>query len=94
MTSYVHIRSYFTLPTDLAGAMRHWPEFVTGDGYSVDLSSGASNEHVEVRHVELTDDRYVTVSANLPGPLFERVLGTVVYALAAHSDDVLVQRLS
>jgi len=33
----IHIVSYFSLPTDLAGEMRDWPEFVAGQEYSVDL---------------------------------------------------------
>ena len=32
MTREIHIGSYFSQPTDLAGAMRQWPEFASGGG--------------------------------------------------------------
>ena len=35
----VYVESYFSMPTDLAGEMRDWPEFVSGHGYSVQLKS-------------------------------------------------------
>jgi len=37
MKREIHSVSYFSLPTDLAGEMRDWPEFVAGQEYSVDL---------------------------------------------------------
>ena len=48
----VHIDSYFSLPTDLAGEMRGWPEFVSGEEYSVDLRRPNGGESVTVRMVE------------------------------------------
>ena len=50
MKRETHIISYFSLPTDLAGELRDWPEFVSGHEYSVDLKS--PSESVSVRYVE------------------------------------------
>jgi hypothetical protein len=86
----IRITSYFSLPTDLAEQMRGWPEFVAGDGYSVDLKDTASGEAVSVRYVEEDEDPYVIVETSNAGELFDRVLGRVVSALAAHSDNLLV----
>jgi hypothetical protein len=92
----VHIFSYFSLETDLAAEMRSWPEFRSGAGYSVELASGDHAEAVSVRLVDGTPDEraYVRVIGTAPGPLFERVLGCVTYALAAHSDDLMLDRIS
>jgi hypothetical protein len=90
MKRETHIISYFSLPTDLAGELRDWPEFVSGQEYSVDLKS--STETVSVRYVEDGDERYVSVSGDGVGTLFDRVLGRVIYALAAHSDNLMIDR--
>ena len=90
MKRETHIMSYFSLPTDLAGEMRDWPEFVSGQEYSVDLKS--SGETVSVRYVQDEEERYVAVSGDGAGTLFDRVLGRVIYALAAHSDNLMVDR--
>jgi len=92
--SEVHIISYFSLPTDLASEMKGWPEFVDGEGYSVRLKSPESAETVEVALVERVGDEspYVYVRSTTGKALFERVLGTVTYALAAHSDNLMVYR--
>ena len=49
MKPRIRIVSCFSIPTDLAGAMRDWPEFVRGSDYDVDLRSpeekGRSNRH-------------------------------------------------
>lgn len=92
MNRETHIISYFSLPTDLAAEMRDWPEFVSGQDYSVDLKSADSAETVSVRYLEKGDDQYVTVSGDGAGTLFDRVLGRVVYALAAHSDNLVIDR--
>lgn len=94
MTREVHIISYFSLPTDLAAAMRDWPEFITGQGYSVELACPASGEAIRVRLVEEREECYVSVSSVGDSFLFEKVLGRVVYALAAHSDHLLVDRVN
>jgi len=92
MKREIHIISYFSLPTDLVAEMRDWPEFVTGQEYSVDLKSPDSTDTVSVRYVEDGEERYVSVSGVGAGTLFDRVLGRVVYALAAHSDNLMIDR--
>ncbi len=92
MKRETHIRSYFSLPTDLAGEMRNWPEFVSGQDYTVDLKSSDSSEIVSIRFVEDGDERFVSVSGAGTGLLFDLVLGRVIYALAGHSDDLMVER--
>jgi len=94
MAHEVQIVSYFTIPTDLSATMKTWPEYRAGTGYSVDLTSEDGTEIVSVRLVEGDDDKYVSVAANRDGPLFFRVLGTVIYCLGAHSDNLMVYRWS
>jgi hypothetical protein len=86
MRKEVIIWSYFSLPTDLAGEMRDWLEFVEGEAYSVDLKSSVSGETVTVRLVDGWDDAYVLVNSDDGGELFDRVVGRVVFALSAHTD--------
>ena len=89
----IQIVSYFSLPTDLATTMRKWPEFVCGEGCSLDLESMDQSERVSVRFVDRADDTsYVSVQGTENGPLLVRVLGMVVYQLAAHSDNLMVNR--
>ena len=90
MKRETHIISYFSVPTDLAGEMRDWTEFVSGQEYSVDLKS--SSETVSVRYVEDGEEHYVSVSGSGTGTLFDRVLGRVIYVLAAHSDNLMIDR--
>ena len=92
MKREVHILSYFSLPTDLAAEMRGWPEFVSGEDYSVDLKDAASGEEVRVRYIAEGEEHYVSVAASGPGSLFDKVLGRVIYALAGHSDNLMVDR--
>ena len=84
------IRSYFSLPTDLASEMRAWPEFIAGEGYSVDLMDEATGEEITVRYVEHGEDCQVVVSSPAPSQLFDKVVGRVVCAMAAHSDNLMV----
>ena len=74
--------------------MRSWPEFVAGTGYDVELAAPDSEERVTVRYVTAGGDGfdYVEVTAIAEGTLFDRVLGRVIYALAAHSDNLQVRR--
>ena len=92
MSREVHIISYFSLPTDLAAEMRGWPEFVSGQEYSVDLTGSGSDEAVSVRYVEDGEEHYVSVKGAGTGTLFDRVLGRVIYALAVHSDNLMIDR--
>ena len=94
MSAEIHITSHFSLPTDLAGEMAGWPEFVSGEAYSVDLRSPTGGETVSVRFFERGGDfSYVAVTSSQPGPLFDKVLRRAVYALAAHSDNLMIDRL-
>lgn len=86
----VHVVSYFSLPTDLAGSMRDWPEFRRGEEYSVDLQS-EGGEVVTVRF-QSGEDEYVAVVGIGEGQLFDRVLGRVVHELGAHSDNLMIYR--
>jgi hypothetical protein len=90
ITAVARIDSYFSLPTDLAAAMRAWPEFASGEGYHVELEG--DGERVSVCLVLPTDDdcQHVLVQGTSPGRLFHSVLGQVSYALAEHSDNVSV----
>ena len=89
----VHILSYFSLPTDLAASLQSWPEFQGGDEYHVDLSD--SREQVAVRLIEPNDESpYISVAGQGLGPLFDQVLGFVIHSLAAHSDNLMVGRVS
>ena len=92
----VHIQSYFSIETDLATEMRSWPEFRSGAGYAVELASPERTEAVSVVLVERTVDEgpYVRITASASGVLFDRVLGRVTYALAAHSDNLMIHRMS
>jgi hypothetical protein len=70
--------------------MRDWPEFVVGESYSVDLRDNATGETVSVRFIEAGEDCYILVEAATSGQLFDRVVGRVVCALSAHSDNLMV----
>lgn len=86
----VILRSYFSLPTDLAGEMRRWKEFVSGKDYSVDLMNSETGETVAVRFVEKDEDCYVIIKCSNPDELFDRVIGRAVRALAMHSDNLMI----
>lgn len=93
MTEQIKIVSYFSIPTDLAGEMKSWKEFVTGEDYSVDLKNAETGEIVTVRYFQEEDDfDYVIVNSNLQGELFDRVVGRVVWALSNHSDNLMLYR--
>ena len=93
MTNQVQIVSYFSIPTDLASEMRDWEEFVSGEGYTVDLKNAETGEIVSVRYVEKEDDfDYVIVECNFPSELFDRVVGRAIRSLVMHSDNLMVYR--
>ena len=87
----IRIQSYLTFPTDLAREMCSWPEYIRGEGYSVDLRDSTTSEVVSVRYVDDEND-YVVVRSDAPGQLFDRVVGRVVDAMSHHSDNLLVYR--
>lgn len=82
----VYIDSYFSIPTDLAAEMQAWDEFVAGSEYNVELRSEAEEVTTSLEHDE--GRPFVLVDGKGDGPLFYRVLGLALWALAGHSDDV------
>jgi hypothetical protein len=92
MAHEVHVISHFSLPTGLAQVMSQWPEFQTGTGYTACLCSLDGSEQVSVGLIEKEEERYVAISVDRDGSLFFRVLGAVIYALGAHSDNLIVDR--
>ncbi len=82
----VYIDSYFSLPTDLAAEMSGWAEFVSGHEYQVLLQTTAEEVKTSMEYDE--GRPFVLVKGTGDGPLFFRVLGLSLYALAGHSDDV------
>ena len=91
-TVVARIDSYFSLPTDLAARMRSWPEFRSGEGYSVELEAATERVVVVLVAAQEDDCQHVLVRGSIDGRLFQSVLGQVTYALAAHSDNVTVCR--
>ena len=71
--------------------MRSWSEFVSGEGYELRLESASEKVDVSFNEGEVS---YIGVRGNGVGDLFDRVLGRVVHALAAHSDNLMVDRIS
>jgi hypothetical protein len=89
----LQIRSYFSIETDLASMMSDWPEFVTGAEYDVELRDSTNNEIVTTRFIQTDEECHVAISSSGTGSLFERVVGRTIYAMSAHSDDLMVERL-
>jgi len=82
----VRLDSYFSQPTNLAAELSAMPEFVSGQEYEADLRS--QGEVVSVRLQQDEGTPFVRIRGVGEGPLFHRVLGAVIHALSAHSDDV------
>ncbi len=89
MPEQLFILSYLSLPTDLSAEMRAWPEFVSGEGYAVELQGSTPEEAVSV-HMDA--EHYVVVSAPAASLLFDRVVGRVVHSLSAHTESLLIRR--
>jgi hypothetical protein len=91
MRVQVHIRTYDTIPTDLAGEMQKWQEFVRGQGYTVHLRDDNVGDEVSV-HMKDTPDDFPTVIVEGASRtvLLDRTVGRVVQALAEHSDNLMV----
>jgi hypothetical protein len=95
MTRQIKIVSYFSIPTDLANEMRNWKEYISGEGYSVDLKNAETGEEVTVRYFEKENDfDFVIVNSNIASELFDRVVGRVICALSMHSDNLMVYRIN
>jgi hypothetical protein len=94
MKTQFHIRTYDSIPTDLAGEMRDWREFVSGEAYTVRLRDDQTGEEVSVCMQEMPED-FPTVIVEGPARslLLARVLGRVVEALSEHNDNLLVQNV-
>ena len=92
MIRELRIQSYFSLPTDLAGEMRGWPEFVSGEGYAVNLLNAETGEEVTVWYVEERDGYpYVIIRSSAAGQLLDKVAGRVIRSLIEHSDTLVVK---
>ncbi len=93
MKEQIHIRTYDSIPTDLAGEMRDWPEFVSGQGYTFQLRDRDSGEEVSVWLSDTPDDfPTVIVEGRSRSRLLDRALGRVIQALSEHSDHLMVDR--
>jgi len=88
----IRIDSYFSLPTDLASELRAWPEFLAGEGYTVELQS--PSERISVQPEFDEGQMFIRLTGTGTGPLFHRVLGATVHSLSAHSDSVFITRWS
>lgn len=89
----LHIRTYDSIPTDLAGEMREWREFVGGEAYTVQLRDRDSGDEVSVWMSDRPDD-FPTVVVEGPSrsALLDRALGRVIQALSENSDHLMVDR--
>jgi hypothetical protein len=94
MTNQVRIVSYFGVPVDLAYEMRDWEEFVSGEGYTVNLKSIKTDEIVSVSYIVTEEGEwdYVLVKSNASGELLDRVIGKAIRALIMHSDNLMIYR--
>jgi hypothetical protein len=91
MKKLLHIRTYDSIPTDLAGEMRSWREFVSGESHTVHLRDERNGEEVSVCMCDTSDDLpTVIVEGSFQGPLLDRVLGRTIQALSEHSDNLMV----
>ncbi len=89
MSVQLFILSCLSRPTDLATEMREWPEFVSGEGYGVELLGSTPEDAVSV---SMNADREVVVSEPSASLLFDRVVGRVVHALSGDTDSLLIRR--
>jgi hypothetical protein len=91
MKNQIKIVSYFSLPTDLAGEMRDWKEFVSGAGYTVELRNDETGATIAVNYDKAEDGLdYVIVDSDTADELFDRAVGRVIRALSKHSDNLMV----
>jgi hypothetical protein len=91
MRKQLHILTYDSIPTDLAGEMRRWPEFVAGQDYTVHLRDAQTGEEVNVCMRDTPDDvPTVVVDGPSRSALLDKVLGRVAQALAEHSDNLML----
>lgn len=87
----LHIRTYDSIPTDLAGEMRDWREFVRGEAYDVHLRDDEAGEEVTILMRDTPDDfPTVIVEGRSRSVLFDRAAGRVIQALGEHSDSLMI----
>ena len=89
----LQIRSYFSIETDLALIMSKWPKFLVGEAHDVELRNPKGDEIVTTKFIKNDVEAYVSVCSSSINELFERVVGSVVYAMSAHSDNLMIDRL-
>jgi hypothetical protein len=93
MKVQVHIRTYDSISTDLAGEMRDWREFVSGTAYTVQLRDVRTGDEVTVVMKDTPEDfPTLIVEGRSRSVLFDRAVGRVVQALAEHSDNLMVDQ--
>jgi len=92
----MRIYSYFSLPTDIAEAMRDWPEFVSGEEYSVELKDGTTGEQVTIQLMDAEEAEtqpYVLIQSNQFGTLYEKAVGRAIIELLPHTDNLMIDSL-
>ena len=58
------------------------------------LRSQLGTVTVQLHELQDGDEKYVSVVGPRSDSLFEKVLGIVIYEMAAHSDNLMVDRVS
>lgn len=86
-----HIRTYDSIPTDLAAEMRAWPEFITGENYTVHLQDLENGNEISVWMTDPSDD-FPTVIVEGPSrsQLLDKTLGRAIQALSEHNDNLTI----
>ena len=56
------------------------------------LADSSRGESVSVRYGESGEEAYVDITGSGNGSLFDHVAGRVIYAMAAHSDSLMIER--
>jgi hypothetical protein len=85
MAQEIIIRSFFTSESNLADEMRDWKEFISGDGYSIELEDRVTGEKITVREESDWEDRYIVIESLSENELFDRVIGRVICSMSKHS---------
>jgi len=80
------------METNLAAEVQDWSEFVTGKDYDVELRGPETDEVVNVCFVDKDQESEVVITGTGSGPLFDRVAGRAIHALAAHTDYLMIRR--
>jgi hypothetical protein len=89
----MRIYSYFSLPTDLAAAMRDWPEFVCGEEYSVELKDETTGEEVMIELGRDDGAPYLLVKGDRSGLLYEKAVGRTIIELQPHTDNLMIENM-